>query len=185
MATTNPPNTDIQLPLIDLAGGVSVSADRLRHHKVEKTLAKLRQIHDELNLHLYAHPTQRPTINSPADAADIFRPFIGTLDHEEMWIACLDTRNRVKCLVALYKGSVNCSQVRVAEVFRQAIIENDPSIVIAHNHPSMDVTPSPDDVSITRIIVQAGKLLEIDVLDHILVSSSGYTSLKEKSLGFS
>ena len=184
MATTDPPNSETQLPLIDLAGGVSVSTDKLRHHKVEKTLIKLRQLHDELNSQLYANPTQRPIINSPSDAADLFKPFIGALDHEEMWIACLDTRNRVKCLVSLYKGTVNCSQVRAAEVFRQAVIENAPSILICHNHPSMDVSPSPDDVSITRIIVQAGKLLEIDVLDHIVISNSGFASMKERGLGF-
>jgi len=186
MATTDSPNSNTQLPLIDfMVGGVSISRHRQRHHKVEKTLAQLRQLHDELNAELYAYPTQRPIINSPSDAADLFRPFIGFLDREEMWLCCLDTRNRVKCLVSLYKGTVNSSQVRVAEVFRQAIIENTPSIIIAHNHPSQDVSPSPDDVAITRIIVQAGKLLEIDVLDHLVISCNGFASMKERGLGFS
>jgi DNA repair protein RadC len=184
MATIDALNTDIQLPLINLIGGVS-SIPRQRNRKVEKTLAQLRQLHDELNAQLYAYPTQRPVINCPSDAADLFRPFIGFLDHEEMWVACLDTRNRVTCLVALYKGSVNSSQVRVAEVFRQAILENAPAIVIAHNHPSQIADPSPDDVSITRLIAQAGKLLEIDVLDHVIVSNCAYASLKERGLGFS
>jgi len=90
MATIDPPDTGLQqLPLIDfMIGGVS-SLTKQRNRKVEKALAKLRQIHDELNLQLYAHPTQRPVINSPANAADLFRPFIGFLDHEELWFACL------------------------------------------------------------------------------------------------
>ncbi|MFC2064279.1 RadC family protein [Chloroflexota bacterium] len=183
MATFDPPNLEVQLPLIDMTGGVS-PLTKHHHHKVEKTLSKLRQLHDQLNSELYANPTQRPVINSPADAADLFRPFMGPLDHEEMWVAVLDTRNRVRCLVSLYKGTVNCSQVRVAEVFRQAIIENAPSIILSHNHPSMDVSPSPDDVAITRTVVQAGKLLEIEVLDHIIVSSNSFISMKERGLGY-
>jgi len=183
METTEYSKIEIQLPLIDLVGGVS-SLPRQRNRKVEKTLAQLRQLHDELNAQLYAHPTDRPTINSPKDAADLFTPFIGFLDHEEMWVACLDTRNRVKCLVALYKGSIASTQIRIAEVFRQAIIENAPAIVLGHNHPSSDVSPSPDDVAVTRVIVQAGKLLEIDVVDHIIVSNCAFVSLKERGLGF-
>jgi len=102
-----------------------------------------------------------------------------------MWIVELDTRNRVKSLVRLYVGSVNSSQVRVGEVFRQAIVENAPAIILAHNHPSNDPTPSPDDVGLTRSIVQAGKLLDIDVLDHLIVCQDRFVSLKERGLGFS
>ncbi len=183
MNTSDSPELEIQLPLIDLTGGVS-SPPRHRNRNVEKTLAHLRQLHDELNAQLYAHPTERPVINSPGDAAQLFIPFIGFLDHEEMWVACLDTRNRIRCLVALYKGSVNTSQVRVGEVFRQAIIENAMAIVLAHNHPSLDISPSPDDVSVTRAIVQAGKLLDIETLDHLVIGGNQWVSLKERGLGF-
>ena len=96
----------------------------------------------------------------------------------------LDTRNRLMHLVKLYQGSVNTSQVRVAEVFRQAIADNAPSILLAHNHPSGDPTPSPDDVAVTRSICQAGKLLDIDLLDHLIVTRDRYVSLKERGLGF-
>ena len=164
--------------------GFDVKAHPKRKRKVEATLARLRQLHDELNAQLYTHPTERPSIRSPADAADILMVFIGNLDHEELWVVNLDTRNRVMSLVQLYKGSVNSSQVRVAEVFRQAIIDNSPAILLAHNHPSGDVSPSPDDVAVTRGIVQAGKLLDIDCLDHIVVSGGRYVSLKERGLGF-
>jgi DNA repair protein RadC len=184
MKTSDSSDSEIQLPLIDLTEGTS-SPPRQRNRNVEKTLAQLRQLHDELNAQLYAHPKERPVVNNPADAAQLFIPFIGFLDHEEMWVACLDTRNRIRCLVALYKGSVNTSQVRVGEVFRQAIIENAMAIVLAHNHPSGCADPSPDDVAVTRAIVQAGKLLDIDVLDHLVIGGNKWVSLKERGLGFS
>jgi DNA repair protein RadC len=183
MKTSDSPEVEIQLPLIDLTGGVS-SPPRQRNRAVEKTLAQLRQLHDVLNAQLYAHPTERPIINTPGDVAQLFIPFIGFLQHEEMWVACLDTRNRIKCLVALYKGSVSTSQVRVAEVFRQAIIENAMAVVLAHNHPSLDISPSSDDVAVTRAIVAAGKLLDIDVLDHLVIGGNLWVSLKERGLGF-
>jgi DNA repair protein RadC len=87
-------------------------------------------------------------------------------------------------LVKLYQGSVNSSQVRVGEVFRQAVIDNSSGIIVAHNHPSGDNTPSPDDVAVTRAIVQAGKLLDIEVLDHLVISKGHFVSLKERGLGF-
>jgi DNA repair protein RadC len=155
-----------------------------RKREVAGTLAKLRQLHDELNAELATHPTERPSIHSPLDAFEILQYFLANLDHEELWVMNLDTRNRVMNLVKLYQGSVNTSQVRIAEVFRQAIIDNAPSIILAHNHPSGDATPSPDDVAVTRAIVQAGKILDIDVLDHLIISQGLYVSLKERGLGF-
>jgi len=175
---------ETQLPLLDLTGGVSVPR-RQRNRKVEKTLAQLRQLHDELNAQLYTHPTERPIINSPGDAAQLLMPFIGSLDHEEMWVINMDTRNRIMSLVALYRGSVNSSQIRVGEVFRQAVAENVPAIIVGHNHPSGDPTPSPDDVTVTSAMVKARKLLDIDLLDHIVVAHESYLSLKERGLGFS
>lgn len=153
--------------------------------RVAETLAKLRQLHDELNARLYAHPTERPAIHSPQDAFEILRCFLGNLDHEELWVLNLDTRNRVKHLVKLYQGSVNSSQVRVAEVFRAAITDNAPAILLAHNHPSGDPSPSPDDISVTRAILQAGKLLDIELLDHLVITHDRFVSLKERGMGFS
>jgi DNA repair protein RadC len=86
----------------------------------------------------------------------------------------------------IYVGNVNTSVVRAAEVFRLAIRDNAPSIIVAHNHPSGDPTPSPEDVAITRELASAGKLLGIDLLDHVVIGSGGrYVSLNEKRLGFS
>jgi DNA repair protein RadC len=151
---------------------------------VAETLAKLHQLHDELNAQLYAHPTERPVIHSPQDAYDILRCFLSVLDHEELWVVNLDTRHRIMNLVKLYQGSVNSSQIRVAEVFHSAIADNAPAILLAHNHPSGDPSPSPDDVSVTHSIVEAGKLLDIEVLDHLVICPDKFVSLKERGLGF-
>lgn len=190
MTTLDPSATiTAQLPLIDMTGGVSFSREKKKRRaqkiKVNDMLAQVRQLHEQINTYLHKCPAaERPSINSPADAADLLKPFIGNLDHEELWVIVLDRRNRVIQLVRLYQGSVNSSQVRIGEVFRQAIIEQASAIIIAHDHPSDDPTPSPDDVAVTRAIVQAGKLLDIDVLDHIVVCSDRHVSLKERGLGF-
>ena len=151
---------------------------------VAETLAKLHQLHDELNAQLYARPSERPMIHSPQDAYDILRCFLSALDHEELWVLNLDTRHRMMNMTKLYQGSVNSSQIRVAEVFRQAIADNAPAILLAHNHPSSDPTPSPDDVAVTRSIIEAGKLLDIEVLDHLIICQDRFVSLKERGLGF-
>jgi DNA repair protein RadC len=75
--------------------------------------------------------------------------------------------------------------VRISEVFREAIIENAPAIILAHNHPSGDPTPSPDDIVVTRAVVQAAKLLDVDALDHMVIAQGRWVSLKERGLGFS
>ena len=127
---------------------------------------------------------ERPTIHSPADAASLVQYEMSTLEQEELRVILLDTRNRVIDAVTVYKGSLNSSQVRVGELFKEAIRCNAAALVVVHNHPSGDPTPSPDDVAVTQAIVQAGKLIDIDVLDHLVVGAGRYVSLKERGLGF-
>jgi DNA repair protein RadC len=129
-------------------------------------------------------PEERPAIHSPADAAALVQYEMSALEQEEMRVILLDTRNRVLSIAAVYRGSVNSSQVRVGELFRAAIRQNAPALIVLHNHPSGDPTPSPDDVAVTRAIVQAGKLLDIDVLDHLVIGQGRFVSLKERGLGF-
>ena len=124
-------------------------------------------------------------VNSPENVASYFIPLMRYLDHEELHVALLNTRNKVIDMVSIYSGTVNSSQVRVGEIFRSAIRQNAPAIIVVHNHPSGDPHPSPDDVALTRALVQAGKLLDIDVLDHIVIGSDKFVSLKERGLGFS
>lgn len=129
-------------------------------------------------------PEERPTINSPADAAALVSYEMSGLEQEHLRVFLLDTRNHVLDIVEVYKGSVNSSQVHVGELFKPAVRRNAAAIIVAHNHPSGDPTPSPDDVAVTRAIVQAGKLLNVDVLDHIVIGQGRWVSLKERGLGF-
>jgi DNA repair protein RadC len=87
-------------------------------------------------------------------------------------------------IATIYIGSLNTSTIRVGELFREAIRRNSAAVIVAHNHPSGDPTPSPEDVVITRQIVKAGQLLDIDVLDHVVIGQGKYVSLKERGLGF-
>jgi DNA repair protein RadC len=108
------------------------------------------------------------------------------LEKEHLRVLLLDRRNRVIDIEEIYRGSVSSSQVRIGELFKNAISHNASAMIVAHNHPSGDPTPSPDDVALTRAIVQAGKLLDTDILDHIVIGNSGkWVSLKERGLGFS
>jgi DNA repair protein RadC len=129
-------------------------------------------------------PEERPAINSPADAAALVQYEMSALEQEHLRVILLDRRNRILETVEVYKGSVNSSQVRVGEVFKEAVRKNASAVIVIHNHPSGDPTPSPDDVAVTRAIVQAGKLLDVDVLDHLVIGQGKWVSLKERGLGF-
>jgi DNA repair protein RadC len=130
-------------------------------------------------------PQERPAVNSPTEAAALVSYQMSALEQEHLRVILLDTRNRVIDIAEVYKGSVNSSQIHVGELFRAAIRRNAPAIIVVHNHPSGDPTPSPDDVAVTRAIVQAGKLLDVDVLDHLIIGQGKWVSLKERGLGFS
>ena len=127
-------------------------------------------------------PEEMPTIGCPQDVYDLLGPELSTLAQEQLRVLLLNTRNRVVGQRTVYQGTVNSSAVRPAEVLRAAVIENAPSIIVSHNHPSGDPTPSPEDVSVTRDLVAAGKLLDIELLDHIVIAGSTFVSLKEKGL---
>lgn len=126
-----------------------------------------------------------PAIQSPEDAANLLTPLMQHLEQEHLFVLILDTRNRVIGEpVEIYHGSLNSSIVRVAELFRPAIQANAAAILVAHCHPSGDPTPSPEDITITRAIVAAGKLLDIICLDHLIIGRGRFISLKSKGLGF-
>ena len=138
---TNRASSTYQLPLLDLAEGVSVKKEldralRQGENRIEVLMRKVRTLHEELNQALYtAKVKDKPVINCPADVYTILQPFMGTLQHEELWVVLLNTRNHVLELVRLYKGNTNSSQVKVGEVFRAAIARGGVSaVIIAHNH---------------------------------------------------
>lgn len=130
-------------------------------------------------------PEERPTINSPADAAALVQYEMSALEKEEMRVILLNTRNSVIDIVTVAHGSLNSAQMRVGEIFTPAVRKNAAALIAVHNHPSGDPKPSPDDIAITRAMIQAGKLLDIEVLDHLVIGLGKYISLKEKKLGFS
>jgi DNA repair protein RadC len=127
----------------------------------------------------------RPVVHSPEDAADLVQYEMSALDQEQLRVILLNTRNHVLGIKTIYQGSLNSSQVRVGELFRPAIRDNAAAIIVIHNHPSGDPSPSPDDIAITKVIIEAGKLLDIQVLDHLIIGQGKFISLNRRGLGFS
>lgn len=133
---------------------------------------------------LVAAPSERPTVKSPADAANLVLLEMAGLEQEHLRTIILDTKNHVLKIHTVYIGSLNTAVMRVGELFREAIRLNSAALIIVHNHPSGDPTPSAEDVQVTRQVVEAGKLLSIDVLDHLVIGQARWVSLKERGLGF-
>ncbi|MFN8535090.1 MAG: DNA repair protein RadC [Dehalococcoidia bacterium] len=129
-------------------------------------------------------PEERLTVRSPADIANFCIPDMALLDRETLRVILLNMKNQVQSVQDLYHGSLNRSVVRVAEVFREAIRQNAAAIAVVHNHPSGDPSPSSEDVAVTSELVAAGRLLDIDLIDHIVVAGQRFVSLKERGLGF-
>jgi len=131
-----------------------------------------------------AAPGERPVVKSPADAVTLLSD-MSVMEQEVMRTLLLDTKNHVLGIPTVYSGSVNTTVIRVAELFKEAVRQNCAAIIVAHNHPSGDPTPSPEDVAVTGEIVKAGKILDIDVLDHVVIGAGQkFVSLKERGLGF-
>jgi DNA repair protein RadC len=129
-------------------------------------------------------PEDRPLVQSPEQAAALLQFEMGALEREQLRVLLLDTRNRLMRIVEVYRGSLNTSLIRVGEVFRDAVRANAAALIVAHNHPSGDPSPSAEDVAVTKAIVEAGKLLDIEVLDHLVIGQSRYVSMKARGLGF-
>jgi len=123
-------------------------------------------------------PEERRLISSPQDVADQVQYKMAALEQEELWVLLLDTRNHLLRTEHLYRGSLNASTVRPAEIFKAGIRHNAAALIIVHNHPSGDPSPSPEDVNLTRMLIEAGKMLELPVLDHVVVGSRGTASIK-------
>ena len=139
----------------------------------------------ELGMRLTMERNHADQIRSPADAANLLMPEMSLLEQEHLRTILLDTKNHVVAIPTVYVGSVNTTMIRISELFREAIRRNCPAMIIAHNHPSSDPSPSPEDLVVTRQAVEAGKLLDIDVLDHLIIGGANrFVSLKERGLGF-
>lgn len=139
----------------------------------------------ELGKRLLTSPgLERPVIRCPADASHLVLD-MGLLEQEHLRTLLLNTKNHVLGIHEVYKGSLNSSLIRVGELFREAVRQNCAALILVHNHPSGDPSPSRDDLQVTREAVSAGKLLDIDVLDHLIVCrGERWISMKERGLGF-
>lgn len=129
-------------------------------------------------------PGDWPTIRSPGDASAILMPELSHLEREHFVVLILNTRNQMTSKITVYQGSISSTHILAGEVYQEAVRCGASCIIVAHNHPSGDPTPSPEDVAITRQLWEAGELLGIKLLDHMIFGAQRYVSLKERGLGF-
>jgi hypothetical protein len=170
------------IDLLDLRRCVAEQRDIYAALRVDKPPQELRAMMETLAAVL--RPVAREQIRSPADIAGMLMLQMGHLTQEEFRTVLLDTKNRVMGIHTVYKGSLNTAMIRVGEVFREAIKRNSAAIVACHNHPSGDPTPSPEDLLVTGQLFEASKILDCELMDHIIVSSTTWVSLRERGLGF-
>ena len=123
-----------------------------------------------------------PSIGTPHDVYDLLGPEMSALAQEQLRVLLVNTRSQVVGQRVVYQGNVSSAIVRAAEVLRPAVLEAVPSIIVSHNHPSSDPSPSPEDVVVTNDLAKAAKLLDIDLLDHIVIGGKSFVSLKERGL---
>ena len=117
-------------------------------------------------------------ISSPQDVASQVQYEMARLEQEELWVFLLDSRNQLLRIEQLYRGSLNSSSVRPAEIYKSGIRHNAASLIIVHNHPSGDPSPSPEDINLTRMLIEGGQMLELPILDHVIIGERGTASIK-------
>ncbi|MBI4671765.1 MAG: DNA repair protein RadC [Chloroflexi bacterium] len=163
-----------RLPMIEPMNQKGIGIGRARRLAAAFELAKRIGVPD----------SERFQIRSPADLYSLMSD-MQYLEQEQLRVALLNTKNRVIKVVTVYQGSVHTNVIRVAELFRDAVRWNATAIALAHNHPSgADASPSPEDVSITREVVKAGALMDIDVIEHLVLGHGCFVSMRERGLGF-
>ena len=123
-----------------------------------------------------------PIIRTPQDTLPVLEPELSELAYEKFIALALSTKNHVIAVLPVSSGSLNASIVHPRELFQRAILANCASLILAHNHPSGDPTPSPEDIALTRKLVEAGQLLDIPILDHVILGYGKYSSFKEMGL---
>jgi DNA repair protein RadC len=129
-------------------------------------------------------PPMRRTIRGPRDLGDDLVVELGRLEREEMRVVLMDTRNGILATPTVYRGNVSVALVRIAELFRDAVRLHASRLILVHNHPSGDPTPSPDDLHLTAEAVAAGRLLDIAVLDHLVIGHGTWISLRDRGVAF-
>ncbi len=129
-------------------------------------------------------PTGRVTVRTPRDVADRLIMQMGRLEREELRVVLLNTKNQVLGIETVYRGNVSTALVRVGELFRDAVRQSAAGVILVHNHPSGDPTPSPDDLHLTAEAIAAGRLLDVPVLDHLVIGHDAFVSLRDRGVAF-
>ena len=129
-------------------------------------------------------PSGRWAIRGPRDVADRLILQMGRLEREELRVVILDTKNHVLRVATVYQGNVSSSLVRVGELYRDAVRLNAAGVILVHNHPSGDPTPSPDDLHLTAEALAAGRMLDIQLLDHLVIGHDAYVSMRDRGIAF-
>jgi len=189
-----PPEEELKLRRLRESVAAYVDIDQIRRYAAEGIDIRLalrsdEGIPDEIRvlietLKLLLTPSPAEQIRHPSQVAALLMVDMGFLQQEQMKVACLDIKNRLQKLHMVYQGSLNASLIRVGEMFREPVRLNSAAIIIAHNHPSSDPDPSPEDVLVTTEIIKAGKILDIELLDHIVIGQGRWISMRERGLGF-
>ncbi len=161
------------------AGAGQMLADALRRHM--GILSEL-AVRYEIETQPERPAGALPVVSCPEDVRLLLQPEMAALAQEQMRVLLLDTKNRVVGQRVIYQGNISSLTIRTCEVFRPAVMEAVPSVIVAHNHPSGDPEPSAEDAAVTRELVAAGKLLDIALLDHVVIGRSGVVSLKERGV---
>ena len=117
-------------------------------------------------------------IKTPEDIVDLVGFEMKGLGQEQLWVLLLNSRNKFQGKERLYKGSQDATTVRVAEIFKEAVRKNMYAIALVHNHPSGNPSESPEDVNLTRAVIEAGKILDIRILDHVIIAANNHTSIR-------
>ncbi|EJS02229.1 JAB domain-containing protein [Bacillus cereus] len=159
--------TGKQLELLETPVGINQPAKRVN-------IVRLKMVKEGSILY------KERRIKSPEDASVLLKQFLGEVDREYFIVLCLNTKNQPTAINVCHIGSLNASIVHPREVLKPAIISNAASIIVAHNHPSNDPTPSREDIEVTKRLAEAGKVIGVELLDHVIVCSDSFVSLKEK-----
>lgn len=130
------------------------------------------------------HPDEPFRIQSPADVHRLFGRRLESLEQEQVHTLSLNARHGVIRSHLIYQGTMKAVPIRLAEIFRPSIVDNAAGLIMVHNHPSGDPEPSREDVRLTQSAVEAGRLLDVELVDHVVIALRGFVSLRERGMGF-
>ncbi|MCC7368802.1 MAG: hypothetical protein IT306_10290 [Chloroflexi bacterium] len=151
-------------------------------HLVRENLRLLAELARRYEVEGIVPASDGPTVRNPADLAAYLGPELSGLHQEQLRAVLLDAKNHVIATCLVYQGGLNATIIRLADCYREAVARGAAAVILVHNHPSGDPTPSPDDVRLTAEAARAGDLLGVELLDHLVIGRSGHVSLRERGL---